>query len=75
MNAVKKKLLRGEICFTAEAAKENFSILPAECGENNFSTLKTQILQLFTANFNAYLKLTGIIIELSHRWRSGIGGF
>ena len=52
--------------------KENFSTLPAECGEKKFSPLKSQILQIFNAKFNAYLKFTENIIEVSDRWRSGI---
>ena len=32
--------------------------------------LKLQILQIFTAKFNAFIKLTGNIIEVSNRWRS-----
>ena len=34
--------------------------------------LKLQILQIFTAKFNAYLKFTWSSIEESDRWRSGI---
>ena len=52
--------------------KKIFAPLPAECGEKKFSPLKLQILQIFTANFNGYLKMTGIISKVSHRWRSGI---
>ena len=33
------------------------------------SPLKSQILQILTANFNAYLKFTGIIIQIGDRWR------
>ena len=35
---------------------------------NFFSPLKSQ---MFTAKFNAYLKFTGNIVEVSERWRSG----
>ena len=38
-----------------------------------FSPRKSQILQLFTANFNAYPKFTGNFTDVSDRWRSGIG--
>ena len=41
------------------AIKNNFSGLPAECGEKNFSPLKSQTLQIITANFKACLKCTG----------------
>ena len=71
------------------SVEENFSPLPAKswCGEktffsatsrmrwkNKFSPLKLLFLQIFTANFNAYLKFTGNVIKVSDRWRSGIRG-
>ena len=68
-------------------AVKNFSLLPAECGEKNFLTatsrmrlkkispLKSQLWQIFTAYFNAYLKFTGNTIEVIDRWRSGIGSW
>ena len=37
-----------------------------------FSPLKLQILQTFTAKFNAYRKFTWKIIKVKERWRSGI---
>ena len=55
--------------------KKNFSPLPAECGEKKISLLKSQILQIFTAKFKAYLKFAGNIIDVSERWRSGIGSW
>ena len=35
------------------------------------STLKVQFIERFNTKFNAYLKFTGIIIDVSDRWRSG----
>ena len=35
--------------YHQNAVKKKFSQLPAECGEKNFSPLKSQILQKFTA--------------------------
>ena len=37
-----------------------------------FSPLKSQIIQIFTANFNAYLKFTGYIKKVGVRWSSGL---
>ena len=53
--------------------KENFSPLPAECGEKKFFTAKiANLTNIHRANFNAYLIFTGNIIEVSDRWRSGL---
>ena len=52
--------------------KKKFSPLPAESGKKIFSPLKLQILQIFTAKFNAYLKFAGNIIVVSERWRSRV---
>ena len=50
----------------AECGEEKFSPLPTECGEKkNFSPQKLQILQIFTANFKAYLKFTRNFNEVS----------
>ena len=67
----------------AACGEKILSPLQAEFGDNffyccqqnavkNFSPLKLQILQMFTANFNEYLKFTGNITEVSNRWRSRI---
>ena len=76
MNAVKKNHLSDENFFSplqAECGEENFSPLPAECGEKKFFTAKIVNLTFFhRANFNSYLIVTGNIIELSDRWRSGL---
>ena len=66
MNALQKNFQRYQ-----QNAVKKFSPLLTECREKN-SPLKSQILQIFTANFNAYLKFTGNIIEVSDSWRSGI---
>ena len=43
-----------------------------QCAVKRNSPLKLQIVQIFTANFNDYLKFTGIIRDVSERWSSGI---
>ena len=70
--------------YQQNLVKNNFSAVPAECGEKKFfsatsrmrwrtnSLLKEQIFQILTANFNAYLKFTGNHIKLSDGWCSGI---
>ena len=84
LNAVKKNL-SGEKFFHRLSGEGNFSPLSAECGEKNFPPLPAECgeKKIFTAkianltsiprvNFNACLKFTGNIFEVSNRWRSGI---
>ena len=57
----------------AECGEKKFSLLPAECGEKTFFTAKiANLTNIHRATFNAYLKFTGNIIELSDRWCSGL---
>ena len=67
-NAVKKN-------FSATGrmwAKKNFSPQPAECGEKKLTAKIAKLTYIHRANFNACLKFTGNIIEVSDRWSSGI---
>ena len=60
--------------FTATSRmrwKKNFTATSKKLWKK-ISQLKSKILQIFTAKFNAYLKFTGNIIDVSDRWRSGI---
>ena len=84
MNAVKKTFKRRKKNFTAQAVKENFSPLPAECGEKKFTAtcrmrwkkflpLQYQILQIFTALISTLILYSQEIpLVVSDRWRSGL---
>ena len=73
MNAVKKNIYASKKFFSPlKRWKKIFHRYQQNAVTKNFAPLKLQILQIFTAKINAYLKFAGNITEVSERWRSGI---
>ena len=67
-----EKNLSVDFFFHDLSGERKFFTATSRTRWKKLSPLKLQILQIFTPNFNAYLKFRGNIIEVSDRRRSGI---
>ena len=56
----------------AECSEKKFSPLLAEWGEKNFAAKIAKLTNNHSSNFNACIKFTWKIIEVSERWRNEI---